>query len=57
MNGTSGPGIGYQYGGAAFPGGILLGIGILTGDFWGWLFVGFGLAFVLMAFIAAIARR
>jgi hypothetical protein len=52
-------GAGYQYGGPAFPGGIIagIGIGILTDDFWGWLLVGLGAGFILMGFIAALARR
>jgi hypothetical protein len=52
-------GRGYQYGGPAFPGGILagIGIGILTDDFWGWLLVGLGAGFILMGLIAALARK
>jgi hypothetical protein len=52
-------GRGYEYGGPAFPGGILvgIGIGILTDDFWGWLLVGLGAGFILMGLIAAVARR
>jgi hypothetical protein len=52
-------GRGYQYGGPAFPGGILVGvgIGILTDDFWGWLLVGIGAGFILMGLIAALARK
>ena len=52
-------GRGYEYGGPAFPGGILVGIGlgILLDDFWAWLFIGVGAGFILMAFIAAIASR
>ena len=34
-----GDGSGYRYGGPAFPGAIIAGIGILTDDFWGWLFI------------------
>lgn len=54
-----GDGSGYQYGGPAFPGAIIagIGIGILTDDFWGWLFIGFGAGFILMGLIAAIASR
>ena len=54
-----GDGSGYQYGGPAFPGAIIagIGIGILTGDFCGWLFIGFGAGFILMGLIAAIASR
>ena len=52
-------GRGYEYGGPAFVGGIVagIGIGILTDDFWGWLFVGIGAGFIVMALIAALARR
>jgi hypothetical protein len=52
-------GRGYQYGGPAFPGGILvgLGIGILTDELWGWLVVGIGAGFILMGLIAALARN
>jgi hypothetical protein len=50
---------GYQYGGPAFPGGILVGIGlgILLGDFFAWLFIGTGAGFILMGFISAMASR
>ena len=34
-----------------------IGIGILTDDSWGWLFVGIGAGFIVMALIAALARR
>jgi len=34
-----------------------IGIGILTDDFLGWLFVGIGAGFIAMAFIAALASR
>jgi len=56
---SSGSGRGYEYGGPAVPGGISLGIGlgILLGDFFAWLFIGFGAGLVLMGFIAAIASR
>jgi hypothetical protein len=49
---------GYSYGGPAFPGGIILGIGlgILLDDFWAWLLIGIGAGFILMAFIAAIGK-
>jgi hypothetical protein len=49
---------GYRYGGPAFPGGIVLGIGlgILLDDFWAWLLIGIGAGFILMAFIAAIGK-
>jgi hypothetical protein len=52
-------GRGYEYGGPAFVGGIVagIGIGILTDDFWGWLFIGFGAGFILMGLIAALARK
>jgi hypothetical protein len=58
-NDVSRSGRGYEYGGAAFPGGILVGIGlgILLDDFWAWLFIGVGSGFILMALIAAIASR
>ena len=56
---SRGPGRGYEYGGPAFPGGILVGIGlgILLGDFFAWLLIGLGAGFILMGFIAALARR
>jgi len=43
----------------AFPGGILVGIGlgIMLDDFFAWLLIGIGAGFILMGFIAAIARR
>jgi hypothetical protein len=49
---------GYRYGGPAFPGGIVVGIGlgILLDDFWAWLLIGVGAGFILMAFIAAIGK-
>ena len=52
-------GNGYQYGGPAFPGGILVGIGlgIMLGDFFAWLLIGTGAGFILMGLISAIARR
>ena len=52
-------GRGDEYGGPAFPGGILvgLGLGILFDDFWAWLFIGVGAGFILMSLIAAIASR
>jgi F0F1-type ATP synthase assembly protein I len=51
-------GRGYEYGGPAFVGGIVVGIGlgILLDDFFAWPLIGFGAGFILMAFIAAIAR-
>ena len=55
----SSAGRGYEYGGPAFPGGILVGIGlgIMLGDFFAWLLIGCGAGFILMGFIAALARR
>lgn len=52
-------GHGYQYGGPALPGGILVGIGlgIMLDDFFAWLLIGIGAGFILMGLIAAIARR
>jgi hypothetical protein len=52
-------GRGYEYGGSAVPGGLLVGIGlgILLGDFFAWLLVGLGAGFVMMGLIAAIASR
>jgi hypothetical protein len=49
---------GYTYGGPAFPGGILVGIGlgILLGDFAAWFLIGLGASFILMAFIAALGK-
>jgi hypothetical protein len=51
-------GRGYAYGGPAFVGGILVGIGlgILLGDFGAWLLIGIGAGFILMAFIAALGK-
>jgi hypothetical protein len=34
-----------------------IGLGIMLGDFFAWLLIGLGAGFVLMGFIAAIARR
>jgi hypothetical protein len=44
--------------GPAFPGGILVGIGlgVLLDDFWAWLLIGIGAGFILMAFIAALGK-
>jgi hypothetical protein len=52
------PGRGYSYGGPAFVGGILvgLGLGILLGDFIAWLLIGLGAGFILMGFIAALGK-
>ncbi len=51
-------GRGYAYGGPAFVGGILVGVGlgILLGDFGAWFLIGSGAGFVLMAFIAALGK-
>lgn len=51
-------GRGYAYGGPAFVGGILVGVGlgILLGDFGAWFLIGIGAGFILMAFIAAIGK-
>ena len=59
MSSESRSGRGYEYGGPALPGGFLLGIGlgILLGDFFAWVLIGIGAGFILMGFIAAIARR
>jgi hypothetical protein len=55
---TASSGRGYAYGGPAFLGGIVVGIGlgILLGDFWSWLLIGTGAGFILMAFIAAVGK-
>jgi hypothetical protein len=55
----SSSGRGYEYGGPAVPGGLIVGIGlgILLGDFVAWLLIGLGAGFVLMGLIAAIASR
>lgn len=57
-NGDVSSGRGYTYGGPAFVGGPLVGIGlgILLGDFVAWLLIGVGAGFVLMAFIAALGK-
>jgi F0F1-type ATP synthase assembly protein I len=49
---------GYTYGGPAFVGGILVGIGlgILLGDFAAWFLIGLGGGFILMALIAALGK-
>ena len=51
-------GRGYAYGGPAFVGGIVVGIGlgILLGDFFAWLLIGIGAGFILLAFIAALGN-
>ena len=48
MSDESRSGRGYEYGGPAFPGGILVGIGlgILLGDFFAWLLIGIGAGFI-----------
>jgi hypothetical protein len=58
VNGSA-SGAGYQYGGPAVPGGLLIGIGlgILLGDFFAWLLIGVGAGLAAMGFIAAVARR
>ena len=51
-------GRGFAYGGPAFLGGILVGVGlgILLDDFFAWFLIGIGAGFILLAFIAAIGR-
>jgi F0F1-type ATP synthase assembly protein I len=61
VNGTkrqAAPGRGYSYGGPAFVGGILvgMGLGILLDDFFAWLLIGLGAGFILMGFIAALGK-
>jgi hypothetical protein len=61
VNGTarrSKSGSGYEYGGPAVPGGLIVGVGlgILLDDFFAWLLIGLGAGFILMGLIAAIAR-
>jgi F0F1-type ATP synthase assembly protein I len=55
---TASSGRGYSYGGPAFVGGILVGIGlgILLGDFVAWFLIGIGAGFILMGFIAALGK-
>lgn len=55
---TTSSGRGYAYGGPAFVGAILVGVGlgILLGDFFAWFLIGIGAGFILMAFIAAIGK-
>jgi hypothetical protein len=57
-NRATSSGRGYTYGGPAFVGGILagIGLGILLGDFVAWLLIGIGAGFILMAFIAALGK-
>jgi hypothetical protein len=52
------PGRGYSYGGPAFVGGIVVGVGlgILLGDFWAWFLIGIGAGFILLAFVAALGK-
>jgi len=52
------PGRGYAYGGPAFIGGILVGVGlgILLDDFFAWLVIGIGAGFILMGFISALGK-
>jgi hypothetical protein len=59
MSRRSAGGRGYEYGGPALPGGIVIGIGlgVLLGGFFAWLLIGIGAGFVLMGLIAAIAAR
>jgi hypothetical protein len=53
---TKAGGRGYEYGGPAVPGGLIVGIGlgILLGDFFAWLLIGAGL--ILMGVIAALGK-
>jgi hypothetical protein len=55
---ASSSGRGYAYGGPAFVGGIVVGIGlgVLLGDFFAWLLIGIGAGFILLALIAAIGK-
>jgi len=55
----SSSGRGYEYGGPALPGGLLVGIGlgIMLGDFFAWALIGLGAGLVLMGLVAAIAAR
>jgi hypothetical protein len=52
-------GRGYEYGGPAVPGGLILGVGlgILLGDFFAWALIGLGAGFIFMGLIAAIGSR
>jgi hypothetical protein len=51
-------GRGYEYGGPAFVGGIVagIGLGILLDDFFAWLLIGIGAGFILMGFISALGK-
>jgi hypothetical protein len=55
---TKASGRGYEYGGPAVPGGLIVGIGlgILLGDFFAWLLIGLGAGFILMGVIAALGK-
>jgi hypothetical protein len=57
-NGGASSGRGYTYGGPAFVGGPLVGIGlgIMLGDAVAWLLIGIGAGLILMAFIAALGK-
>ncbi len=52
------PGRGYAYGGPAFLGGILVGVGLgmLLDDFFAWFLIGIGFGLILMGFIAALGK-
>ena len=52
------PGRGYAYGGPAFIGGILVGVGLgmLLDDFFVWFLIGIGAGLILMGFIAALGK-
>jgi hypothetical protein len=51
-------GRGYEYGGPAVPGGLIVGVGlgILLDDFFAWVLIGLGAGLILMGLIAALAR-
>jgi hypothetical protein len=55
---TKAGGRGYEYGGPAVPGGLIVGIGlgILLGDFFAWLLIGLGAGLILMGVIAALGK-
>jgi hypothetical protein len=59
MGSRSTSGRGYQYGGPAVPGGLIVGfgLGILLDDFFAWVLIGLGAGLILMGLIAAIARE
>jgi F0F1-type ATP synthase assembly protein I len=52
------PGRGYAYGGPAFLGGILVGVGLgmLLDDFFAWFLIGIGAGLILTGFIAALGK-